>query len=294
MPSSSAFKLSVIVPVGSLSGNIAQLESWVVDDKKVQIILILDNPDAETRLAIRGSAVVNAVGSIEMYDVNFGNPGEARNFGMSKARGEWITFTDADDHLYLCELIKIIESTQVIGKNLIVGNYERFDEALNRGSPVECSDLADVLDSLPSGLGLWRFSFRNEFLKAKEVKFPPLSMAEDQIFYLSLQPSEEEICFVNKILYRYCVGGDCQLTGNPVKVSDLQKAIIITLNQVDPRNWKYFDFLSAQIFSLILNKAEMTVSDKFRYVFERLTDIARKFGLSGLVRFGTYPVRRRH
>jgi hypothetical protein len=55
---------------------------------------------------------------------------------------------------------------------------------------------------------------------------------------------------------------------------------------------EYFDFLPAQFFALLLNKAEMSFIGKIRIGIKLALVIHRVFGTAGLVRVLTYPVRR--
>lgn len=292
MPKPNDYQLSVVVPIGNLGGNISELESWVPNDPRIEIILILDTEDIDTKSSIKNSRKINSIINKVIIEASFGNPGDARNLGMLHARGSWISFVDADDVLKVHELMEVIETHDEIGKNVIVGNYEVLNLKTKKNRSVNYFELDDLLSSLPSGLGLWRFTFRREYLNAKGVKFPNISMAEDQVFYLGLQPSSREIIFCIKSLYRYTLGGEHQLTSNPLKIGDLKKAIPLSMNLINPNERKYFDFLSAQIYSLLLNKTNSPLISKLKYILFILKGILLKFGLSGLQQVITYPLRR--
>ena len=289
---SNPFELSVVVPVGNLNGEISELESWVENDPRIEIILVLDNSDISTKLAIHKSKKINSTSNIEILEASFGNPGDARNFGMSHARGKWICFVDADDTLNVFDLMELLDSPRVIGKKIVVGNYEIYSIKSKAVLPIKHSTLDELLGNLPSAIGLWRFTFLRQHLVARNIKFPSLSMAEDQIFFLRLQSTAEEMVFTDKVLYRYFVGGAHQLTRNPSKVRDLQSSIPITMSLVKLNNLKFFDVLPSQMFALLLNNAELSLPFKVKYIFRLLIDMRKEFGISGVMRVITYPLRR--
>lgn len=292
MSRSDAFLLSIVVPVGDLGGHISELESWLINDSRIQIILVLDNADSETQLAILNSNKVKSITNLEIIEANFSNPGESRNRGMRSAKGVWINFTDADDIIFANKLIQILNSELTSDKNYVVGNYETFNFKSGKIMQNRQSNLSELLASLPMALGLWRFTFRREHLLKQEVHFPALNMAEDQIFYLLAHPQTDEIFFTDEVVYRYFVGGRFQLTQNPAKVGDLQSAIKITLGIVELDAREFFDFLPSQIYALLSNSAEISTIFKVKILFEYVLEISRKFGVWGLVRLIAYPIRR--
>jgi glycosyltransferase involved in cell wall biosynthesis len=286
-------ELSVVVPVGKLYGDISSLESWIPSHPSVQIVLILDQIDSKTKAAIDGSTLLQNAPLVELYSVDFGNPGQTRNFGFEKTTSPWVLFSDSDDVPNISNILQAIKSHDDINTDIIVGNYEVFDINKNRTKRIEGRSLNQVLNHLPRGLGLWRFIFRRDYLKFKAAVFPHLSMAEDQIFFLSLNASPTEIKFVNQIFYRYFTGNQFQLTNSSSRIQDLQSAIKLSLTILNRSSSKVdFDFLAAQIFSLMLNSSKKYLMSNSLFLLRMPALVVTKFGFRGFLRICTYPFRR--
>ena len=286
-------ELSVVVPVGKLYGDISSLESWIPSYPSVQIVLILDQIDPKTKAAIDESTLLQNVPLVEKYSVDFGNPGQTRNFGFEKTTSPWVLFSDSDDIPNISNILHAIRSHDDMNTDIIVGNYEVFDVNKNRTARIEKGSLNQVLNDLPRGLGLWRFIFRRDYLEFKVAKFPHLSMAEDQVFFLSLNARPAEIKFVNQIFYRYFTGNQFQLTNSSSRIQDLQSAIKLSFKILSKSSSKVdFDFLAAQMFSLMLNGAKKYLISNVIFLLRMSALIVTKFGFSRLLSICTYPFRR--
>ena len=286
-------ELSVVVPVGKLYGDISSLESWIPSCPSVQVVLILDQIDPKTKAAIDDSILLHNSPLVEKYYVDYGNPGQTRNFGFEKTTRPWVLFSDSDDIPNISNILDAIKSHDEIKTNIIIGDYEVFDVKKNRTKKIEGRSLDQILTDLPRGLGLWRFVFRKEYLEIKVARFPHLSMAEDQVFFLSLNAISTEIKFVDQVFYRYFTGNKFQLTFGSSRIQDLQIAIKLSLNILNKSSPKTdFDFLAAQIFSLILNGANKYLFSNVLFLLELSASIVTKFGYRKLLRIYTYPFRR--
>lgn len=60
---------------------------------KIDVVLCLDRVDSLTREIIEGCAL----SGWQLFDVDFGDLGLSRNFSISKSKGQYISFLDADD-----------------------------------------------------------------------------------------------------------------------------------------------------------------------------------------------------
>ena len=75
---------------------------------ETEIIIVMDRPDKKTREYF--DRYINS--GIKIYTVDFGDPGLARNYGVNKSSGKYISFLDADNLFglnWIYESVKYIE-----------------------------------------------------------------------------------------------------------------------------------------------------------------------------------------
>ena len=103
-------KVSIIVPVYNAAEYVGKcLESVALQDyKNIEIIVVEDGSDDESPDVCKEYA--RRYDNIKVYHDKCGTAGAARNYGMSKAAGDYVMFVDADDYLtdncVVSELIK--------------------------------------------------------------------------------------------------------------------------------------------------------------------------------------------
>ena len=119
-------KYSVIIPVYNVEKYIDRcLKSIISQNCDDLEIIVVDNGSTDSSGSICDT-YANEYSNISVYHIENHGVGSARNFGLSKARGEFIYFVDSDDYL--------------------VGNL-----------------FADFADKLVSDLDLAVFSYYNSF-----------------------------------------------------------------------------------------------------------------------------------
>jgi glycosyltransferase involved in cell wall biosynthesis len=211
------YKLSCVVPVTKMAGELGILESWVKKscNFNLEIVIVHDIQDSNT-----GIELDELVKSLNEQKITFiekavGSPGLARNLGLNEATGQWITFWDSDDLPNVEEVMKSIDENP--NCEVIIGRYKIQD----RVSGLVTSSLISRLNyrAIGENPGLWRMVFRNDVLEG--VRFNSIRMAEDQIFLSQLNLKNRQVAFTERFLYTYFTGRNAQLTQSIININDL-------------------------------------------------------------------------
>ena len=165
--------------------------------------------------------------SVYRAEKNMG-PGNARNIGMDKARGEWITFVDNDDWIEYTLLEKI---NKVILENSV--NCIVYDYYITNG---ENSRVAHSMYDCKKGkisVSKCMISVRNHTFgkfykltncKEKEIYFPKLKRCEDVAFVCRAIDACGSVYYMDEPLYYYYQRSNSLSNNKQLDETDMIKA----------------------------------------------------------------------
>ena len=238
-------ELGIVVPVTKLSGNLANLESWLskLPKGRIQVILVHDVQDTETAPAL--NQMLNRIQDrrIEYFEGYFGAPGLARNYGMTKLNSNWIWFVDADDIPVLEHVVHNLEST---GDDIeiLVGQFETDRDGQRTRSRTPISEKYAKIALNP---GIWRILFRADIFSKYE--FQKFRMAEDQLFLIDVNFFKRRCRFSDDIFYIYFKHPHGQLTDQKQAISELAMTIPVVITEIKRANLgsrKYLEIILAR------------------------------------------------
>jgi len=206
------YLVSVIIPVYNCEKYIERAVESVIkqnNSQRYQIILVNDgSKDSSGKICDELSEKYDNV--FVFHQKNAG-VSAARNLGIEKAEGEWISFIDADDYildgfydslldgetadLLCCDLHVEKVNFPLIGKSIKDGIYLK-------------SDFNEVLYPLMTEPNVFYSAcnkvFRNDIIKKTGLQFVVgMKLAEDMTFVYEYVRHIESFKFVNKQLYFY-------------------------------------------------------------------------------------------
>ncbi|QIY84825.1 glycosyltransferase [Chryseobacterium sp. NEB161] len=226
--------ISVVIPVYNtelyLERCLNSLIAAQVEGLENEIILINDG-STDQSLDICNTFVEKYSNISVFTQINQGLS-SARNFGISKANGLFISFVDSDDTVdlnYFSALKPfLISKNSVInfGYNRVQNNVKKSEHPFWNQEIItkEILDIAIVNSSKNNMLWLvWRRVYNREFLQNYNIKFAQeLKYGEDSVFSLEVFKNVNEIINIDHCLYNY-YDNENSLTTTRIKVDLLQK-----------------------------------------------------------------------
>ena len=280
-------KYSVIIPVYNVENYLTRcLDSLLAQNYSDLEILLIDNGSKDQSGQICEDYAAK-FSNITAYHIPNKGVGSARNFGLSKAKGEFICFVDADDYL-VGNLFSDVESQLDSQLDLLVFSYynsieqnlseiTRSVKILPTEGKKDKSDFIALFQELcltDMMYTVWNKIYRKEFLEEHQIVFESYELGEDVRFNLNVYQHVNAVLLVKSCYYVYISGRIDSAMGqyNPNRMNyQLEE-----LGKVDQlmTSWnihddQFIDQIKARILmSNIQNisKQKMSLSKKRHYV----------------------------
>ncbi len=204
--------ISVIIPIYNCESTLAKLLDSILLGTVVpsEIILVDDGSDDASLSVANKYALDNA--RIQTFSIPHSGVSTARNLGLSKATGSWISFLDADDYIEPDMYALMLEAIQTSGQDsdgCICGYYTHKDGismpyTLPSPDPMSSETILKSMFADDSVRGfLFTRLFRSELVK--ELSFDShILLCEDLLFQTQLFTSKDVLfTCVSKPLYHY-------------------------------------------------------------------------------------------
>ena len=280
-------KYSVIVPVYNVESYLPRCIDSLLAQNYVDLeILLIDNGSNDQSGQICENYAAQ-FSNITAYHIPNKGVGSARNFGLSKAKGEFICFVDADDYL-VGNLFSDVESQLDSQLDLLVFSYynsiEKNLSEIDRSAKIlptegkkDKSDFIALFQELwltDMMYTVWNKIYRKEFLEEHQIVFESYELGEDVRFNLNVYQHVNAVLLVKSCYYVYISGRIDSAMGqyNPNRMNyqleELGKVdqLMISWNSHDEQ---FIDQIKARILmSNIQNisKQKMSLSKKRHYV----------------------------
>jgi glycosyltransferase involved in cell wall biosynthesis len=217
------FECSVIVPVKNHPQSQLRLDQWINEPacSFLEIIVVQDCLNSREGEEIRSLLEPKKNGNLLYFEGNFGNPGAARNFGLSKSTTDWVAFWDADDIPHVEQFLRVLHEARGKEAEILIGSFHvRYDAEYSYHASSLAKLPKNVFDQIVLQPGLWRFAFKRSLLD--QAKFPISSMGEDQAFISSVSIFDRKIFQSNEVIYDYFIGEFGHLTNNQKLMGDMK------------------------------------------------------------------------
>lgn len=182
--------VSVVIPAYNEEGDIEGCIKTLINQsyKPLEIIFVDDGSTDKTL------EILSRYKDIKVLKQNHKGPGAARNFGVSKSKGEIIVFVDADMEFkedYIEKLIKPILNNETIGTN-------HPEEIVKNSENIWAKCWGRRITTFQGDFAIYRAIKKDKFLEAGGFD-PSKGYADDQTLYQKLQIrpilSEGAVCY---------------------------------------------------------------------------------------------------
>ena len=212
-------KYSVIIPVYNVEKYIDRCLKSVISQNYDDLeIIVIDNGSTDRSGSICDS-YANEYANISVYHIENHGVGPARNFGLSKAKGEFICFVDADDYL-VGNLFSDVENQLDSQLDLLVFSYynsiEKNLSEIDRSAKIlptegkkDKSDFIALFQELcltDMMYTVWNKIYRREFLEEHQIVFESYELGEDVRFNLNVYQHVNAVFLVKSGYYVYISG----------------------------------------------------------------------------------------
>jgi len=201
-------KVSVIVPVYNVEKYIDKcLESLVNQTLEEIEIIVVNDGSSDSSQKIIDKYVKKYPNKLKSYIKENGGQGDARNYGLAKASGEFIGYVDSDDYVELDMFQKMYEhacnnksDVVICGNNVVDENYD----VLSFESAYSYKNKLDIFNNLLMGkMGVWNKIYKKNIIVKNGIKFRTKVWYEDLDFTAKLMFLSPNISFVDEPLYCY-------------------------------------------------------------------------------------------
>ena len=209
-------QVSIIIPVYNAEPYLRQCLDSVLGQTFTNFEVVLVNDGSTDNSGFICQEYARLDSRFKYFEKENGGVSDARNSGLDLARGDYVTFLDADDFLFEDYLEKLYIATTLSNADIMIGGYSRFDgsdfyfykDHFKRDSLVSFTS-TQAIQFLDSMLDIQFFNFSTACGKLfkrtlfKELRFPLGRYAENQFVMWKLYLNAERIYAFNGDSYVY-------------------------------------------------------------------------------------------
>ena len=204
-------KVSVIVPVYNVEKFIDKCLNSIVNQtlKEIEIIVVNDgSPDNSQKIIDK--YVKKYPEKVQSFIKENGGQGSARNLGIEKAKGEYISFVDSDDWLDLDALEKMYSLAKKDNSDIVI--CDMVDHYANYTIYHNCTKYNSVFEVTPSACNK---IFKKELIK--DFRFLSKLWYEDFNFTTKILFNTDKISNISEGFYHCNCGHESTMNNNNSK-----------------------------------------------------------------------------
>lgn len=214
-------KVSVIVPVYNVEKYLDRCLDSLVNQtlQEIEIIVINDSTPDQSQIII--DKYMNLYpNKVFSYIKPNGGLSDARNYGMSKMKGDYFGFVDGDDYVEYSMFEKLYErATQEEADVTTCDFYWTYPNRLQRATDGPYTNERELLTKMMPTV--WNKLYKKSWFDSLDIEFPVGLRYEDSSFSIRLAPFIKKLAYVNEPLVYYVQRQDSITYTQNSKVGDM-------------------------------------------------------------------------
>ncbi|MGL4863988.1 MAG: glycosyltransferase family 2 protein [Cetobacterium sp.] len=247
-------KISVIIPVYNVEKYLDKCLYSIVNQtlKDIEIIIVNDGSlDNSEKIALKYRDIDSR---IKYYKKENGGLSEARNYGLERACGKYISFIDSDDYIDETMLQKMYMNAEENNSDMVVCGFKSIYESgvIRETKGYTKITFKDILEVSFA----WNKIYKKNLLEKIDLKFPVGKHYEDMFCIPRIALNCEKITVVSEELYYYVIRENSITTKRDNdKIFHLLEACLYNKNLVEKSS------------NIYLNKEWLEYSNQIKIIF---------------------------
>ena len=239
-------KLSIVAAVYNLEKYLPRCLDALVNQTLQDIeILCVDDGSTDSAPQIIEEYAKMYPDKIKTFHKQNGGEFTTRNYGLQRAKGEYVTFVDTDDYVEPNWAEKLYTAAKENDADLAVCGFERIDLETNKVVATNMTNFGNTVKEINPkddfilfiNPAPWNKIYKRD--KIKDLEFLPFRGFNDTMFLASFYTRMKKIAFVPDVLYHYYLRYDSQIhTVNKQDVNNLKK-YLLEVKQLYIKSGKY-------------------------------------------------------
>ena len=199
--------VSIIIPVYNTEKWLQRcLESVLAQSFQNYEVILIDDGSSDLSPAILDNYASKDSRFRVFHEKNRGSS-LARQFGISKARGNWLVFVDSDDDVHPLYLQHLFEAASQNGTSMAICDMQKVS---NDSIPAEIKTIDTIiLDQQSLHMRFFKYQFwgfggkiyKKELFN--DIYFPPYNINEDYVVMAQIFTHQKRVAYIPEALYYY-------------------------------------------------------------------------------------------
>lgn len=214
--------ISVIIPLFNAEQTILRCLTSLKEqsNNNIEVIIVNDGSTDGSSNLVEKYIQENKLNEWQLFSTLNRGVANARNFGISRAKGEYLCFVDADDYVEKDYIEKLLSVMQQYNCDLCISSYYKVIYKKGKKNVQNCLLLDKFypnISSLSSSGNLfidgfmhpcWGKLYKTRIIRDNQVMFPNQSLSEDTVFNLKYLNYINSIKTIEYPLYNYIINLD--------------------------------------------------------------------------------------